>query len=184
MLTRRQIRVKVMQALYAQQAASNAPADVFQHLLDEDFRALRSEHHRSEEPGEDDALFLKNLYFGVIKHRTEYEQLILERLENWDLSRVAIIDRLLLLMGTYELLECPTVPVKVTINEYLDIAKEYSTDKSSQFVNGILDNLHQRLKSQQRIVKTGRGLIDPGASRPAAGSAGAATPNASGATQS
>lgn len=186
MLTRRQIRTKVLQAHYALQSSADTPGHVFNHLLDADWRNLRSAFARqdTEVPGEDDSQFLRDLFFGVVEHRAEYEKLILSKLENWELSRVALIDRILLLMGLHELLHLPTVPVKVSINEYLELAKEFSTDKSSQFVNGILDNLHQSLKAENKILKTGRGLLDPAPAKAAKHKAAKsqATPPASTAT--
>lgn len=81
-------------------------------------------------------------------------------LQNWDSERVATIDMILLKMALCELLEFPTIPTKVTINEYVDISKEYSTDRSREFVNGILDRLMKHLKENGRIVKEGRGLVE------------------------
>jgi transcription antitermination protein NusB len=81
-------------------------------------------------------------------------------LKNWDADRVATIDMILMKMALAELLFFPTIPTKVTINEYVDISKMYSTDKSKDFVNGILDRLMKKLKEEERIVKEGRGLIE------------------------
>ncbi len=81
-------------------------------------------------------------------------------LTNWDADRVAILDMIMLKMALCELLHFPTIPVKVTLNEYVDISKVYSTDKSKEFINGILDHLMKKLKATDRIVKEGRGLIE------------------------
>ena len=81
-------------------------------------------------------------------------QLIDPKLVNWDADRVAIIDLILLHLGICELLYFPTIPVKVTINEYIDLAKEYSTLQSGQFVNGLLDNVHKELLQENKIQKT------------------------------
>lgn len=81
-------------------------------------------------------------------------------LKNWDAERVATIDMILMKMALCELLDFPTIPTKVTINEYVDISKLYSTDKSKDFVNGILDRLMKQLKEEGRIVKEGRGLVE------------------------
>ena len=81
-------------------------------------------------------------------------------LKNWEADRVATIDMILMKMALCELLCFPTIPTKVTINEYVDISKMYSTDKSKDFVNGILDRLMKQLKEDGRIVKEGRGLVE------------------------
>ena len=81
-------------------------------------------------------------------------------LKNWDAERVAAVDMISLKMATAELLYFPTIPTKVTINEYVDVSKMYSTDKSKEFVNGILDRLMKQLKEEGLIRKEGRGLIE------------------------
>jgi N utilization substance protein B len=81
-------------------------------------------------------------------------------LKNWDADRVAILDMIMLKMALCELLHFPTIPTKVTLNEFVEISKIYSTDKSKEFINGILDRLMKKLLEEGRIVKEGRGLID------------------------
>ena len=81
-------------------------------------------------------------------------------LKNWDADRVAILDMIMLKMALCELLHFPTIPTKVTLNEYVEISKTYSTDKSKDFINGILDRLMKKLVKEERIVKEGRGLIE------------------------
>lgn len=81
-------------------------------------------------------------------------------LKNWDADRVAILDMIMLKMALCELLHFPTIPTKVTLNEYVEISKTYSTDKSKDFINGILDRLMKKLLKEERIVKEGRGLIE------------------------
>ncbi len=81
-------------------------------------------------------------------------------LQNWDAERVAILDMIMLKMALSEFLYCPTIPTKVTLNEYVELAKNYSTSKSKEFVNGILDRLLQDLHSKGKIIKEGRGLLD------------------------
>jgi N utilization substance protein B len=81
-------------------------------------------------------------------------------LHNWDAERVAILDMIMLKMALCELLHFPTIPTKVTLNEYVEISKNYSTDKSKDFINGILDRLMKQLQADGRIVKEGRGLIE------------------------
>jgi N utilization substance protein B len=81
-------------------------------------------------------------------------------LQNWDAERVAILDMIMLKMAICEFLYCPTVPTKVTLNEYVELAKSYSTAKSKEFVNGILDKILQDLNENGKITKEGRGLIE------------------------
>ena len=81
-------------------------------------------------------------------------------LQNWDADRVAILDMIMLKMALCELIHFPTIPTKVTLNEFVEISKNYSTDKSKDFINGILDRLMKQLQTDGRIVKEGRGLIE------------------------
>ena len=94
------------------------------------------------------------------EHDTELLQLIEPTLKNWDAERLAIIDMILLKMAICEFIYFPTIPTKVTLNEYVEVAKLYSTPKSKDFVNGILDRLMKSLQEQGRIQKTGRGLLN------------------------
>jgi N utilization substance protein B len=95
----------------------------------------------------------------TIANNQEYESLISAVTDNWDPSRIAVIDLLILKMAITEFLHCPEIPLKVTINEYLEITKNYSTPNSSKFVNGIMDKLRMDLSKNDRIQKTGRGLL-------------------------
>ena len=90
----------------------------------------------------------------------EILEIIKPMLKNWDAERVAAVDMISLKMATAELLYFPTIPTKVTINEYVDVSKMYSTDKSKEFVNGILDRLMKQLKEDGLVRKEGRGLIE------------------------
>ncbi|GAB3784190.1 transcription antitermination factor NusB [Spirosoma horti] len=109
---------------------------------------------------EEDELFLNTLFEKSIENDAEYEQLLADQLQNWDVERVAIIDKIILKLAVCELLSFPNIPVKVTINEYIELAKAYSTPKSGKFVNGILDNLSEKLVASGRLRKSGRGLLD------------------------
>jgi N utilization substance protein B len=101
----------------------------------------------------DKASFAKNLLQTVLD-KTEYLQsLIIPKLKNWDPDRIALLDMILMKMGVSEFLFFETIPPKVTINEYIDLAKEYSTQQSGQFVNGILDNIHKDLVQQDKMKK-------------------------------
>lgn len=104
--------------------------------------------------------FVLKLFRKTIVHKTEFDKLIADRAQNWDIERIALLDVILLKMALTELTEFPTIPVKVTLNEYIEISKEYSTPRSRQFVNGMLDKLVVDLRDAGRINKMGRGLID------------------------
>lgn len=100
--------------------------------------------------------YAHDLLGAVIDKEAVCMELIAPRLTNWDKERVAMIDMLLLRMGVCEFLYFPTIPTKVTINEYIDIAKQYSTPQSGQFVNGVLDNILKGLVKEEKITKTDR----------------------------
>ncbi|HEX8460633.1 MAG TPA: transcription antitermination factor NusB [Segetibacter sp.] len=97
--------------------------------------------------------FAKSLLVTVRDKREYALELIKPKLKNWDAERIAVLDMILMEMGVCELLYFETIPTKVTINEYIDLAKAYSTPQSGQFVNGILDSIHKELTSQDKIHK-------------------------------
>lgn len=99
-------------------------------------------------------LFAKGLLTSVLEKREHLESYIHPKLKNWDAERIAVLDMILMKMGVAELLYFETIPPKVTINEYIDLAKEYSTAQSGQFVNGILDNIHKELVQSGKLNKT------------------------------
>ncbi len=117
------------------------------------YRTFRPDYEAAVEFGE-------NLLAIVAGEGDEFEKLIEPALENWDLDRVANIDMIFLKMALCEFLKFPTIPTKVTLNEYVELAKLYSTDKSKEFVNGILDKLLNDLNEKKMIEKTGRGLAE------------------------
>lgn len=108
---------------------------------------------------DEDKEFAKILFRKTILHRQEYSGLIESYTENWDIERIAFMDFLILEMAITEAIEFPSIPTRVTINEYIEIAKYYSTEKSGIFINGLLDKIFRDLKNDKKIVKTGRGLI-------------------------
>ncbi len=108
---------------------------------------------------EDDRDFARDLFRKVILHKEEFGKLVESFTENWDVERIAFMDMLILVMAITEAVVFPSIPTRVTINEYLEIAKFYSTEKSGIFINGLLDKIFKHLKEEQKIVKTGRGLI-------------------------
>lgn len=109
---------------------------------------------------EDDRDFFKDIYKYTIENDREYEILISGKTQHWDVERVALLDKIILKMAIAEMLHFPSIPVKVTINEYIEISKHYSTPKSKQFVNGLLDAIVNELRANGRLKKSGRGLID------------------------
>jgi N utilization substance protein B len=90
----------------------------------------------------------------------EYELLIANALDNWELERIASMDKLLIKMALCELQHFSNIPVKVSMNEYIEISKFFSTPKSSQFINGILDKLLENMKAANKIKKRGKGLME------------------------
>lgn len=104
--------------------------------------------------------FGEQLLLKVCSNENELFELIEPMLKNWDAERVAILDMILLKLALCELMYFPTIPTKVTLNEFVEISKLYSTDKSKDFINGILDRLMKKLQKDGKIVKEGRGLID------------------------
>jgi transcription antitermination protein NusB len=109
---------------------------------------------------EEDRQFIVDLYRKTILHDKENEQYIGEKTQNWEVERIAMMDVLLMKMAITEILNFSSIPVKVTLNEYIEISKLYSTPKSKGFINGILDKLVIDFKEQQKFRKAGRGLIE------------------------
>lgn len=107
----------------------------------------------------EDKEFVRNLFRKTVLNEPELSKEFIDKTPNWDSDRIAEIDTIILKMAICEFLKFPSIPVKVTINEYLEIAKEYSTPKSSIFINGILDNLVKDYQIANKLNKTGRGLM-------------------------
>jgi N utilization substance protein B len=108
---------------------------------------------------DEDRMFMVNLFRKTVLNREETRNLIKKFTKNWDFERIAIMDILIMEMAITEAMEFSSIPTRVTLNEYIEIAKFYSTEKSSVFINGILDKTFQELKSENKIKKRGRGLI-------------------------
>jgi N utilization substance protein B len=109
---------------------------------------------------EDDKAFVKDLFRKTALNNAEYEELIGKKTQNWEVDRIASMDILIMKMALTELLNFNSIPVKVSLNEYIELSKEYSTPKSKIFVNGILDKLVADLKRENKIMKVGRGLME------------------------
>ena len=108
---------------------------------------------------EDDEEFLVDLFRKTILHQQEFTSEIDQKTPNWDTERIADMDMILIKMALTEFLYFPSIPTKVTINEYIEIAKDYSTRKSSYFINGVLDKLLKDYNKSGRLKKIGRGLL-------------------------
>lgn len=148
MSKRRFARERAMQALYAQTLGGGDPAhtinSVIKTRLDDDAATLE---------------FAIDLFQKVLEHQDEAIEIIRRHTKNWELERIAVIDRLLIEMAIVEFLYLDDVPPKVTMNELIEIAKKYSTNRSGRFVNGILDAVLESLTTEGRIKKSGRGLV-------------------------
>lgn len=144
---RRKLREKVLQILYAFEMHGSGLSEI----IDDQLKDVTSK---------DDIEFCTGLINFVLAERKDIEEKIEKRLVNWDVARIAVIDKLLLRIGIGELLYAVDIPPKVTINETIEIAKEYSTAKSGKFINGILDAILIDLKKEGKIKKVGRGLIE------------------------
>ena len=145
---RRLVREKVLQALYAYEFSKNAPEVVADDVLAE----LKEDHEQHA--------FARDLFLKAISSGKELDTLIKQKIQHWEFSRLAVIDKLILRMAITEILFFEDIPPKVSINEAIEIARDYSTDKSDKFVNGVLDSVLDDLKKRGKLVKTGRGLLD------------------------
>lgn len=106
----------------------------------------------------DDLEFMSLLFKNTIRYKPQFEELIERHTKNWEIERIANMDKLLMEMALAEILYIPNVPIKASLNEYIDISKEYSTPNSKTFVNGVLDKIIAELRRDNKINKTGRGL--------------------------
>jgi N utilization substance protein B len=106
-----------------------------------------------------DKKFALNLFNLTIKNDSEYEKIIIKKAKNWDIERIAIMDQILIKMAFCEILNMPELPINVSLNEYIEISKYYSTNKSKMFVNGLLDSAVSDFKNENKIKKVGRGLM-------------------------
>jgi N utilization substance protein B len=144
---RRIVREKVLQILYAYEMNDENLLSLIKVIL-------------GEVEEENDRKFGEDLINRVLINKKEIDQKIRERISNWEINRVALIDKLLLRMAICEILFFPDIPPKVSINEVIEIAKEFSTAGSGKFINGILDAILSDEKSSGHLNKSGRGLVD------------------------
>lgn len=140
--------------------------DVLQALVAKTFKNFSSEDPANNELAQvcpnwdEDRPFIIDLFKKVIAFEQEYQELIAQKTKNWEAERIAVMDTLLMRMAIVELIHFSSIPVKVTMNEYIEIAKEFSTPKSNSFINGILDKILADLKAAGKVRKVGRGLIE------------------------
>lgn len=147
MFKRRVVRERVLQILYAFELNSESLQLLTEGILADLIDPI-------------DKTFANDLVNRVIIHRKELDDKIKERVDNWEMGRIALIDKLLLRMGICELYYFPDIPPKVSINEAIEIAKIYSTAGSGKFINGILDAILNELKQDKKLNKSGRGLVE------------------------
>jgi N utilization substance protein B len=126
-------------------------------FIKENSNKVLPEKHKDEE---EDIKFLKDLFDLCVQHDEELMILIAAKTKNWDQDRIALVDLILMKMTLCELLYFPFIPLKVSINEYLELAKLYSTPNSHGFINGVLDKVQIDLRKDNKILKLGRGLVD------------------------
>lgn len=148
MSNRREARERVMQALYARELAGG---DV-RHFIDTILKPQLKEDAEN-------LRFAESLFLRTIDLSEELDEIISRHTENWDLSRIALVDHIVLRMAISELITFEDIPPKVSINEAIDVVKRYSTPKSGQFINGILDAVLIDLQELGRLKKSGRGLV-------------------------
>ena len=137
-----------MQSLYAYEQAGGDPQHVIETTLEPE---LASDQKNLK--------FATSLFLRTLDLAEEADAIIGRHAENWDLERIALVDRILLRMAICEILTFEDVPPKVSINEAIEIAKRYSTPKSGPFINGILDTVVLELQRDGRMKKSGRGLV-------------------------
>lgn len=144
---RRAIREKVLQVLYAHEVSQEPITKVIDDILTE------------LQPNKTDFDFAKQIIYKVIQHQDTLDEIIKSKVANWEFNRIAVIDKFLLRIGICELIYFDDIPPKVTINEAIEIAKNYSTEKSGKFINGVLDAVYEQLQHENKLKKSGRGLV-------------------------
>ncbi len=149
---RRVVREKVLQFLYAYEMNRDKLEELKNNLL-------------FDIKNETDKMFAEELINKTIINIKELDERIISKVTNWEMSRIALIDKILLRIGIAELLYFPDIPPKVSINEVIEVAKIYSTTGSGKFINGILDSVLNEEKAAGKLNKTGRGLVEESISK-------------------
>ena len=148
MKKRRRARELALQGLYSWEISGNTIEVVLEYVSKESV------------PDEEITSFASDLLRHTVEYKETFDKDVASVVENWEFGRIALVDRLILRLALCEFLHFDEIPPKVTINEAIDLAKKYSTSQSGRFVNGILDSLYQKYKSENRMKKRGRGLIE------------------------
>jgi len=148
MSSRREARERAMQALYAFTVGGDDADHVIETVIED---SLGNDRVARE--------FAKKLFLKSLDTADLADELVSSYTKNWELSRIALIDRLLLRLAICEMIHFEDIPPKVSINEAIEVAKRFSTEKSGQFINGILDAVLIDLQKQGKLKKSGRGLI-------------------------
>lgn len=146
---RREIREVVLQALYAEEVGKDDWAHILSNIIKEKLKERREDYK-----------FAERLFLKTLRNQNVLDEIIQNHIRNWRIERLNIIDKIVLRMALCEFLYFEEIPIKVTINEAIEIARKFSTSKSSKFVNGILDAALGRLLKENKIEKKGRGLIE------------------------
>ena len=149
MIQRREARELVLKALYAEDISENDWDHVFNYVIKSQFKSDQKNFE-----------FSRNLYYRTLNNEEEIDEIIQNHIKNWHIERLANFDKTVLRMALCEFLFFEEIPTKVTINEAIEIAKNYSTSSSGKFINGILDSALEQLQNDDKINKKGRGLIE------------------------
>ena len=144
---RRIVREKVLQILYACEMNEDSLKNLSKEIL-------------NDISDDADKNFALELIQKVRENANQLDERIVQKVTNWEMNRIALIDKILLRMGTCELLHFPDIPPKVSINESIEIAKDFSTAGSAKFINGILDAILADEKKEGKLNKSGRGLVE------------------------
>lgn len=154
MINRRTLRESVLKAVYAILLSNDDAAHVIATQI------------KPEAKEKEDLQFAEKLFLATVRNGASYDTYIESRIQNWELSRIALVDKIVLRMAICELLTFDDIPTKVTINEAIELAKKYSTANSGKFVNGVLDGVIEDLRKEGLINKTGIGLVESAPRRP------------------
>ncbi len=146
-MKRRKEREFALQVLYAMEFNDDSPRELIERM---------SERHKKYATE-----FAREIINRCVQNKDKIDGYIVPYLKNWDYQRVAVIDKVLLRMAVTEFLYLSAVPPEVSMNEVLEISKQYSTKRSSRFINGVLDPILKKLRAESKIKKEGRGLISP-----------------------
>ncbi len=149
MIKRREGRELVVKAIYAIEISDDESNKVFSSVIKPKFKSNKKNFE-----------FVEELYEQTVKHKAALDNIIEKHINNWKMERLATLDKVILRIALCEFLYFAEIPTKVTINEAIEIAKNYSTEKSGNFINGILDAALANLNKEGKVHKKGRGLIE------------------------